>query len=86
MPDCRFEEYFLPDSPETTFGDETLRNRLDAFTVHGQWHGTGVEHIEMTYVHEISQDVEQTGILYCVGAQNSTEAGFPSLKLEQNKG
>ena len=24
MPDCRFEEYFLPDTPETTFGDETL--------------------------------------------------------------
>ena len=26
MSDCRFEEYFLPDTPETTFGDETLRN------------------------------------------------------------
>ena len=24
MPDCRFEEYFLPATPETTFGDETL--------------------------------------------------------------
>ena len=24
MPDCRFEEYFLSDTPETTFGDETL--------------------------------------------------------------
>ena len=24
MPDCRFEEYFLPDTPETMFGDETL--------------------------------------------------------------
>ena len=24
MPDCRFQEYFLPDTPETTFGDETL--------------------------------------------------------------
>ena len=24
MPDCRFEEYFLPDTPGTTFGDETL--------------------------------------------------------------
>ena len=24
MPDCRFEEYFLPDTPETTFGGETL--------------------------------------------------------------
>ena len=24
MPDFRFEEYFLPDTPETTFGDETL--------------------------------------------------------------
>ena len=24
MPDCRFEEYFLPYTPETTFGDETL--------------------------------------------------------------
>ena len=23
MPDCRFEEYFLPDTPENTFGDET---------------------------------------------------------------
>ena len=23
MPDCHFEEYFLPDTPETTFGDET---------------------------------------------------------------
>ena len=24
MPDCRFEEYFPPATPETTFGDETL--------------------------------------------------------------
>ena len=31
-PDCRFEEYFLPDTPETTFGDEILRNLLDTFT------------------------------------------------------
>ena len=54
MPDCRFEEYILPDTPETTFGDETLRNLLDAFTVHGQWHGTGGEHMERTYMHEDS--------------------------------
>ena len=54
MPGYRFEEYFLPDTPETTFGDETLRNLLDAFTVHGQWHGTGGEHIERTYMHEAS--------------------------------
>ena len=43
MPDCRFEEYFLPDTLETMFGDETLRNFLDASTVHGPWHGTGGE-------------------------------------------
>ena len=42
-PDCRFEEYFLPDTPETMFGDEALQNLLDAFTVHGPWHGTGGE-------------------------------------------
>ena len=24
MPDCCFEEYFLPDTPETMFGDKTL--------------------------------------------------------------
>ena len=54
MSACRFEEYFLPDTPETTFGDETLRNLLDAFTVHGPWRGTGGEHIEMTYMHEAS--------------------------------
>ena len=86
MPGCRFEDYFLPDTPETRFGDETLRNLLDAFTVHGQWHGTSGEHIERTYMHEASSDVEQTVILYCVGiyhAENSAEAGFPSLKLEQ---
>ena len=51
---CRFEEYFLPDTPETTFGHETLRNLLDTFTVHGQWHGTGGEHIEKPYMHEAS--------------------------------
>ena len=28
MLDCRFEEYFLPDTPATTFRDETLRNLL----------------------------------------------------------
>ena len=43
MPDCRFEEYFVPDTPETTFGDEMLRNFLDAFIFHGPWHGTGGE-------------------------------------------
>ena len=64
MPDCRFEEYFLPDTPETTFGDETLRNLLDVFTVHGQWHGIGGEHIERTYLQEASEDVEETGISY----------------------
>ena len=40
-------------------------------------------------MHEASWDVEQTGFLYCVGvyhAKKSVEAGFPSLKLEQNKG
>ena len=87
MPDCRFEEYFLPDTPESTF--ETLRNLLDAFTVHGQWHGTGSEHIERTYMHEASWDVEQTGILYCVcvyHAKNSAEAGSPAWNSEQNKG
>ena len=41
MPDSRFEEYFLCDTPETTFGDETLWNFLDAFTVHGPWHSSG---------------------------------------------
>ena len=66
MPDCRFEEYFQPDTPETTFGDETLRNLPDAFTVHGQWHGTGGEHIERTYMREASQYVELRGILYCI--------------------
>ena len=45
---------FLPDAPETTFEDETLRNLLDAFTVHDQWHDTGGEHIERTYLHEAS--------------------------------
>ena len=54
MPDCRFEEYFLPDTQQTTFGDETLLNLLDVFTVHGQWHGTGGERIERTYMHEAS--------------------------------
>ena len=33
MSDCRFEEYFLgillPDTPETTFGDEALRYGID---------------------------------------------------------
>ena len=89
MSDCRFEQYFLHDTPETTFGDETLWNLLDVFTVHGQWHGNVGEHIERTYMHEASEDVEQTGILYCIAvyhAKNSAEAGFPSLKLEQNKG
>ena len=33
--------WFLPDTPETTFMNETLRN-LDAFTVQGPtWHGLG---------------------------------------------
>ena len=64
MPDCRFEEYILPDTPETTFGDETLRNLLDAFTVHDPWHGTGGEHIKRTYMYEASQDVQQAGIPY----------------------
>ena len=64
MSDCRYEEYFLPDTSETTAGDETLRNLLDAFIVHGPLHGTGVEHIEKTYMHEASQDVEQRCIPY----------------------
>ena len=46
MPDCRFEEYFLLDTPETTFGDEMQRNLLDAFIVHGPGHDTGGEHSE----------------------------------------
>ena len=56
MSDCLFEEYFLPDTLETRFGDETLRNLLDTSTVHGPWHGTGGEHIEKTYnnMHEAS--------------------------------
>ena len=54
MPDCHFEEYFLPDTPETTFGDEMLRNLLYAFTVQGQWQGTGGEQIDRTYMHEAS--------------------------------
>ena len=54
MWDCRFEEYFLPDTLESTFGDEKLRNLLEAFTVHGQWHGTGGEHIKGTYMQEAS--------------------------------
>ena len=49
-PGCRFEEYFLPDTPETTFGDETLRKLLDEITAHGPQHGTGGEHIERTYM------------------------------------
>ena len=64
MPDCRLEEYFLPDTPESAFGDEKLQNLIDAFIVHGPWHGTGGEHIERTYMHEAGQDVEQTGIPY----------------------
>ena len=54
MLDCRFEEYFLPDTLETTFGDETLWNLLDAFTAHGPWHGTGGEVAARNYVHEAS--------------------------------
>ena len=37
MSDCRFEEYFLPDTPETTFEDQTLRNLQDAFLVRGPY-------------------------------------------------
>ena len=70
MPDCRFEEYFLPDTPETTFGDETLRNLLDVFTVHGQWHGIGGKRTDVGVYH----------------AKISAEAGYPSLKVEQSKG
>ena len=54
MLDCRFEEYFLPDTPETTFEDERLQNLVDVFTVHGPWQGTGGEHIERTYMHQAS--------------------------------
>ena len=54
MSDFPFEEYLLPDTLETTFGDETLRDLLDAFTDHGPWHGIGGEHIERTYMHEAS--------------------------------
>ena len=43
MPDCRFEEYFLPDTLDITFGDDTIRNLLDAFKVHGPWQGISGE-------------------------------------------
>ena len=33
--------YILSNTPETMFGGKTLRNLLDAFTVHGPWHGLG---------------------------------------------
>ena len=46
--DCGFEEYFLPDTPETRFENETQRNLLDAATIHGPWHGTGGENSDRT--------------------------------------
>ena len=42
MPDCRFEEYFPPATPQTTFGDETLAggrlNKKDGLTRYGNSH------------------------------------------------
>ena len=54
MPDRRFEEHFLPNTPENTFGDETLENLLDAFIVYGPWHPTDGQHTDRTYMHETS--------------------------------
>ena len=57
-------QYFLP---ETTFGDQTLQNLLDTFTVHGPWHGLLVciliEHTCMNLVKDVEQ-VILCGVTY----------------------